>query len=136
MPSLDVVCPTQSGIPTGVPFTLHCPLICLPELLDELLVVILESPQQFVLGDFNILVVTAADKTAQDLVASMAAMGLSQLISVSTHRLGHMLDLIFFLDQTNGELKMGDVAVTPLSRSDHLLVSFRLTAPPCIGGGL
>lgn len=45
------------------------------------------------------------DKMAQDSVAFMATVGLSQVISGLMHQGVHMLDMVFCLDQDAGDLK-------------------------------
>lgn len=51
--------------------------------------VMLESPQQFALADFTVHVKASADKAAQEFMASMATVGLSQVISGPAHQAGH-----------------------------------------------
>uniref|UniRef100_A0A803SSU4 Reverse transcriptase domain-containing protein n=2 Tax=Anolis carolinensis TaxID=28377 RepID=A0A803SSU4_ANOCA len=96
----------------------------------------LESQRLIVLGDFNVHAETTLTGAAQDFMATMATMGLSQLVSGPTHRAGHTLDLVFCQGWEEG----GDVeelTITPLPWTDHHLIRFRLAVPPNLrrGGG-
>ncbi|KAF7244380.1 putative RNA-directed DNA polymerase from transposon BS [Varanus komodoensis] len=59
-------------------------------------------------------------------MASMTAMGLSQHVTGPTHERGHTLDLVFSTGQEEGGLRVRNLCLTPLSRSDHFLVRFVL----------
>lgn len=110
----------------------RCPMASLPELLDIISDMRVEFPCQFVLWVFNVPAAATSDKTGQDFVASAATMGLSQQISGPMHQGGCTLDLLVCSGQTYSEMKMGGVIIASLSCSDHCLVSFRLTGPPCL----
>lgn len=55
----------------------------------------LEFPRLIVTRDFNVHADDPATSQAMALVSSMAAMGRSQIVLVSTHLAGHMLNVIF-----------------------------------------
>ncbi|KAF7246017.1 putative RNA-directed DNA polymerase from transposon BS [Varanus komodoensis] len=59
-------------------------------------------------------------------MASMAAMGMSQHVSGPTHERGHTLDLVFSTGQEEGDLRVRNLSLTPLSWSDHFLIRFEL----------
>lgn len=65
-------------------------------------------------------------KVAQDFMASMTTMGLSQLITGPTHQEGHTLDLVFCLNQDIHDLKVcvWRVSLTPfaIAWTDQYLV--------------
>ncbi|KAF7247658.1 RNA-directed DNA polymerase from mobile element jockey [Varanus komodoensis] len=79
-----------------------------------------------VLGDFNIHAEASLTGAAQDFMASMTAMGLSQHVTGPTHERGHTLDLVFSTGQEEGGLRVRNLCLTPLSWSDHFLVRFVL----------
>ncbi|KAF7243480.1 putative RNA-directed DNA polymerase from transposon BS, partial [Varanus komodoensis] len=79
-----------------------------------------------VLGDFNLHAETGLTGAAQDFMASMMAMGLSQHVTGPTHERGHTLDLVFSMGQEEGDLRVRNLCLTPLSWSDHFLVRFEL----------
>ncbi|KAF7236044.1 putative RNA-directed DNA polymerase from transposon BS [Varanus komodoensis] len=79
-----------------------------------------------VLGDFNLHAETGLTGAAQDFMASMTAMGLSQHVTGPTHERGHTLDLVFSMGQEEGGLRVRNLCLTPLSWSDHFLVRFVL----------
>ncbi|XP_062835007.1 uncharacterized protein LOC134298508 [Anolis carolinensis] len=79
---------------------------------------------------------SAASGAAQDFMAAMATMGLSQLVSGPTHRAGHTLDLVFCQGGEEGG-GVEELTIAPLPWTDHYLIRFRITAPPNLrrGGG-
>ncbi|KAF7245344.1 hypothetical protein EYD10_08460 [Varanus komodoensis] len=79
-----------------------------------------------VLGDFNLHAESGLAGAAQDFMASMTAMGLSQHVTGPTHERGHTLDLVFTTGQVEDDLRVKNLCLTPLSWSDHLLVRFVL----------
>ena len=111
-------------------------LSCIPRVfLPELTEII--SELVLVLGDLNIHAEAALTGTAQDFMAAMTTMGLSQCVISPTHEKGRTLDLVFSTGLEDGGLDMEELVVTPLSWSDHFLVKFSLLASssPCKGGG-
>uniref|UniRef100_A0A8D2IPS6 Reverse transcriptase domain-containing protein n=1 Tax=Varanus komodoensis TaxID=61221 RepID=A0A8D2IPS6_VARKO len=76
-----------------------------------------------VLGDFNLHAETVLTGAAQDFMASM---GLSQHVIGPTHERGHSLDLVFSTEQEEGDLRVRNLSLTPLSWSDHFLIRFEL----------
>ncbi|XP_053151089.1 uncharacterized protein LOC128344612 [Hemicordylus capensis] len=114
----------------------RCTSVSLPELAGVVSEVALGSPRLIVLGDFNVHAEAPLVGAAQDFMASMATMGLSQLVSGPTHVAGHTLDLVF-ADREINDLEAGEFEITPLSWADHHLVGFSLTALSalCRGGG-
>lgn len=70
-----------------------CPVVSLPELCAVVLHMKLTSPQQSVLDDFSVTFQDAADKTAQNFMASME-------LCLFTHQVGSTFDWVFCLDQT------------------------------------
>ncbi|XP_061490084.1 uncharacterized protein LOC133388035 [Rhineura floridana] len=115
----------------------RCSTVSLPELAGVVSGLVLESPRLVVLGDFNIHAETALSGVAQDFMASMTTMGLSQVLSGPTHAAGHTLDLVFCAGWDDGDLGVEELSVVPLSWTDHYLVGFRLTGTQnlCRGGG-
>ncbi|KAF7249458.1 RNA-directed DNA polymerase from mobile element jockey [Varanus komodoensis] len=79
-----------------------------------------------VLGDFNLHAESGLTGAAQDFMASMTAMELSQHVIGPTHERGHTLDLVFSTGQEEDDLRVRNLCLTPLSWSDHLLVRFVL----------
>ncbi|XP_053154385.1 uncharacterized protein LOC128345841 [Hemicordylus capensis] len=114
----------------------RCTSVSLPELAGVVSEVALGSSRLIVLGDFNVHAEAPLVGAAQDFMASMATMGLSQLVSGPTHVAGHTMDLVF-ADREINDLEVGEFETTPLSWTDHHLVGFSLTAPSalCRGGG-
>ncbi|KAF7239822.1 Craniofacial development protein 2 [Varanus komodoensis] len=103
-----------------------CPTVSLPELTETVSDLVLRTPRMLVLGDFNIHAEASLTGAAQDFMASMTAMGLSQHITGPTHERGHTLDLVFSTGQEEGGLRVRNLCLTPLSWSDHFLVRFVL----------
>ena len=60
---------------------------------------------------------------AQDFMAAMTTMGLSQHVTSPTHVAGHTWDLGFSSGQEEGDLKVGDIDISPLSWLDYFLLS-------------
>ncbi|KAF7238147.1 Sperm-associated antigen 17 [Varanus komodoensis] len=87
---------------------------------------VLKTPRMLVLGDFNFHAKTVLTGAAQDFMASMTAMGLSQHVIGPTHERGHTLDLVFSMGQEEGDLRVRNLSLTPLSWSDHFLIRFEL----------
>ncbi|KAF7250260.1 EGF-like repeat and discoidin I-like domain-containing protein 3 [Varanus komodoensis] len=98
----------------------------LPELTEIVSDLVLKTPRMLVLGDFNLHAETVLTGAAQDFMASMMAMGLSQHVIGPTHEHGHTLDLVFSTGQEEGDLRMSNLCLTPLSWSDHFLMRFEL----------
>ncbi|KAF7243052.1 putative RNA-directed DNA polymerase from transposon BS [Varanus komodoensis] len=103
-----------------------CPTISLPELTEIVSDLVLRTPRMLVLGDFNLHAETDLTGAAQDFMASMTAMGLSQHVTSPTHERGHTLDLVFSTGQEEGGLRVRNLCLTPLAWSDHFLVRFVL----------
>ncbi|KAF7251550.1 hypothetical protein EYD10_03015 [Varanus komodoensis] len=103
-----------------------CPSDSLPELTEIVSDLVLKTPRMLVLGDFNLHAETVLTGAAQDFMASMTAMGLSQHVIGPTHERGHTLDLVFSTGQEEGGLRVRNLCLTPLSWSDHFLVRFVL----------
>ncbi|KAF7251273.1 DNA polymerase alpha catalytic subunit [Varanus komodoensis] len=68
----------------------------LPELMEIISDLVLKTPSMLVLGDFNLHAETVLTGAAQDFMASMMAMGLSQHVIGPTHECVHTLDLVFW----------------------------------------
>ncbi|KAF7235047.1 Vomeronasal type-2 receptor 26 [Varanus komodoensis] len=105
---------------------LFCPAVSLSELTETVLDLVLRTPRMLVLGDFNLHAEAGLTGAAQDFMASMKAMGLSQQVSCPTHERGHTLDLVFSTGQEEDDLRVRNLCLTPLSWSDHFLVRFVL----------
>ncbi|KAF7253695.1 hypothetical protein EYD10_00878 [Varanus komodoensis] len=103
-----------------------CPTVSLPELTETVSDLVLRTPSMLVLGDFNLHAETGLTGAAQDFMASMTAMGLSQHVTGPNHERGHTLDLVFSTGQEEGGLRVRNLCLTPLSWSDHFLVRFVL----------
>ncbi|KAF7244472.1 VWFA and cache domain-containing protein 1 [Varanus komodoensis] len=103
-----------------------CPAVSLSELTETVSDLVLRTPRMLVLGDFNLHAESGLTGAAQDFMASMTAMGLSQHIIDPTHERGHTLDLVFTTGQVEDDLRVKNLCLTPLSWSDHLLVRFVL----------
>ncbi|KAF7247959.1 putative RNA-directed DNA polymerase from transposon BS [Varanus komodoensis] len=103
-----------------------CPTVSLPELTETVSDLVLRTPRMLVLGDFNLHAEASLTGAAQDFMASMMAMGLSQHVTGPTHERGHSLDLVFSTGQEEGGLRVSNLCLTPLSWSDHFLVRFVL----------
>uniref|UniRef100_A0A803TC32 Reverse transcriptase domain-containing protein n=1 Tax=Anolis carolinensis TaxID=28377 RepID=A0A803TC32_ANOCA len=114
----------------------RCTTVSLPELAEVVSGLAVESRRLIVLGDFNVHAEANLSGAAQDFMAAMATMGLSQLISGPTHSVGHTLDLVFCQGWEEGG-GVEELTIAPLPWTDHHLIRFRLTAPPnlCRGGG-
>uniref|UniRef100_A0A803SN06 Reverse transcriptase domain-containing protein n=1 Tax=Anolis carolinensis TaxID=28377 RepID=A0A803SN06_ANOCA len=114
----------------------RCTTVSLPELAGVVSGLALESQRLLVLRDFNVHAETILTGAAQDFMASMATMGLSQVVSGPTHRAGHTLDLVFCQGwEEDGGVE--ELTIAPLPWTDHHLIRFRLNAPPNLrrGGG-
>ncbi|XP_058047319.1 uncharacterized protein LOC131202394 [Ahaetulla prasina] len=94
----------------------------LPELLDVIAEAAVDSPRLMVMGDFNLPLVGETSVTAREFMVSMTALDLTQLTNGPTHIGGNTLDLIFVSGQWLNDLELGDLVITPLSWSDHLLL--------------
>ncbi|KAF7249282.1 Peroxisome proliferator-activated receptor gamma coactivator 1-beta [Varanus komodoensis] len=103
-----------------------CPAVSLSELTETISDLVLRTPRMLVLGDFNLHAESGLTGVAQDFMASMTAMGLSQHVIGPTHERGHTLDLVFTTGQEEDDLRVRNLCLTPLSWSDHLLVRFVL----------
>ncbi|KAF7250618.1 hypothetical protein EYD10_03722 [Varanus komodoensis] len=103
-----------------------CPAVSLSELTETVSDLVLRTPRMLVLGDFNLHAESGLTGAAQDFMASMTAMGLSQHVIGPTHERGHTLDLVFTTGQVEDDLRVKNLCLTPLSWSDHLLVRFVL----------
>ncbi|XP_061476577.1 uncharacterized protein LOC133381454 [Rhineura floridana] len=115
----------------------RCPTDSLTELTEVVSAVLLRSPGLLVLGDVNIHAEATLFGAAQDFMACMTTMGLSQYVTGPTHVAGHTLDLTFATGHGDGDLNVGSLTSAPLSWTDHRLLRFRLTAafPLCKCGG-
>lgn len=83
-----------------------------------------------VLGDFNLPFLGLVSEVAQVFMTIMAAMGLSQIISGLIQDSRHMPNTIFISEQWQHELVcVWNLLVSPLSCSDHTLVSLRFPGP-------
>ena len=113
------------------------PTVSLPELTEVVSNLVLRTHRLLVLEDLNIHAKAALTGAAQDFMAAMTIMGLSQYVIGSTHEKGHTLDLVFSTGLEGGGLDVEGLVVTSLSWSDHFLVKFSLLAssPLCKGGG-
>ncbi|KAF7241902.1 Non-homologous end-joining factor 1 [Varanus komodoensis] len=103
-----------------------CLAVSLSELTETVSDLVLRTPRMLVLGDFNLHAESGLTGAAQDFMASMTAMGLSQHVIGPTHERGHTLDLVFTTGQEEDDLRVKNLCLTPLSWSDHLLVRFVL----------
>ncbi|KAF7253150.1 hypothetical protein EYD10_01179 [Varanus komodoensis] len=101
-----------------------CPTDSLPKLTEIVSNLVLKTPRMLVLRDFNLHAETVLTGAAQDFMASMAVKGLSQHVSGLTHECGHTLDLVFLTGQEEGDLRVRNLCLTPLSWSEHFLVRF------------
>uniref|UniRef100_A0A670I7A7 Reverse transcriptase domain-containing protein n=1 Tax=Podarcis muralis TaxID=64176 RepID=A0A670I7A7_PODMU len=110
----------------------RCTKDSLPELLQVVADVLLETPSLVVLGDFNIHADTTLQGAARDFVESMASMGLSLNKSGPTHSHGHALDLVF-TSMDVGDLTLSKSETKEVPWSDHFLVQldFSATHPLC-----
>lgn len=86
----------------------------------------LEFPRLIILRNFNVYADKAASGQALDLVISLAASGLSQIVSRLYHA-GHILDLILGMG-----IDMDLITAEKMPWSDHNTLSILL--PPCLGG--
>lgn len=93
---------------------LRCPTDFLLELTEQFSIVFLETLTSVVLGDFNIHAKAALNKTTQLTMATMATMGLSQVISGPTHQDERTLDFVFYTDRGNGHQKVEDKYSVPI----------------------
>ncbi|KAF7242353.1 putative RNA-directed DNA polymerase from transposon BS [Varanus komodoensis] len=100
-----------------------CPTDSLPELTEIVSDLVLKTPRMLVLGDFILHAKTVLTGVAQDFMASM---GLSQHVIGPTHERGHTLDRVFLTGQEEGDLRVRNLSLTPLSWSDHFLIRFEL----------
>ncbi|KAF7248685.1 Targeting protein for Xklp2-B [Varanus komodoensis] len=78
----------------------------LPELTETVSDLVLRTPRMLVLGDFNLHAETVLTGAAQDFMAAMTAMGLSQHVTGPTHERGHTPDLLFSTGQEGGDLEV------------------------------
>ncbi|XP_058024600.1 uncharacterized protein LOC131190994 [Ahaetulla prasina] len=99
-----------------------CVTTALPELLELLAGLAVETSRLLVMGDFNLPSTGVASSAAREFMASMMAMDLIQLIDGPTHVGGGILDLIFISGQWLNDLVLNDLVVEPLSWSDHFLL--------------
>ncbi|XP_053145635.1 uncharacterized protein LOC128342394 [Hemicordylus capensis] len=104
----------------------HCPTESLTEQTDLVSDLALESSRLLVLGYFNVHFGTNLSGVAQEFIAAMRTMGLSQEVSGPTQIAVHMLDLVFHSDQ-GGVPWVGTPVAFPLSWTDHHLVKLGLT---------
>ena len=113
------------------------PTVSLPELTEVVLDVMLRTPGCWCWGDLNIHTKAALTGVAQDFMATMTTMELSQYVIGLTYEKGHKLDLVFSTELEDGDLDVEGLVVSPFSWSDNFLVKFSLLAasPLCKGGG-
>ena len=71
------------------------PTVSLPELTEVISDLVVRTPRFLTLGDINIHAKATLTGVAQDFMAAMTTMGLSQHVIGPTHEKGHTLDLIF-----------------------------------------
>ncbi|CAI5773841.1 Hypothetical predicted protein [Podarcis lilfordi] len=100
---------------------LHCTKDSLPELLQVVADVLLETFSLVFLGDFNIHADMTLQGAAWDFVESMASMGLSLNMFGPTHSRGHALDLVF-TSMDVGDLTLSKSETKEVPWSDHFLV--------------
>uniref|UniRef100_A0A2D4H749 Endonuclease/exonuclease/phosphatase domain-containing protein n=1 Tax=Micrurus lemniscatus lemniscatus TaxID=129467 RepID=A0A2D4H749_MICLE len=74
-----------------------------------------EFPRLMVLGDFNLPSLGESSDAAQEFMASMTTMDLTQVVQGPTHRGGHMLDLVFLSGQWRHDLDLRCIVNSPLS---------------------
>ncbi|XP_058039494.1 uncharacterized protein LOC131198648 [Ahaetulla prasina] len=108
-----------------------CVTETLPELLNAIARMAVETPRLMVMGDFNLPSVGGASTSAREFMASMAALDLTQLVNGPIHFRGNTLDLIFLSGQWLDGLELGDLVIKPLTWSDHSLLQldFRTADP-------
>ncbi|XP_058034525.1 uncharacterized protein LOC131196108 [Ahaetulla prasina] len=94
----------------------------LPELLEVLAGVAVETPRLIVMGDFNLPSSGTSSTAAREFMASMTALDLTQVVDGPTHTGGGTLDLIFISGQWLKDLDLRDVVTETLSWSDHSLL--------------
>lgn len=80
-------------------------------------------------GDFNVYANNAASTKSRDLVTSMVALGLSQIVSVST-QVGHTLDFIFGMGIN---VDLGTADAVPWSDHFALKAALNIPRPSCLG---
>lgn len=90
-----------------------------------------EFSRLIILGDFSVYADAAASSKAVDVVSSMVALGLFQIVSDPMYQAGQTLDLIFVAGLT-----VHLDIIEPLAWSDHFVLKARLGSPPpsCLGG--
>lgn len=81
----------------------------------------MKFPRLLVLGYFNLLSLGQDSETAQNFMASMIAMGLTQVIHGLTQDSGHTVDVVFLLKQWQCD-RREELLLAPLSWSDHAVV--------------
>lgn len=113
MPPVDAGCPRQDGTAVGVPPTHSLPNGLPAEAAGNSLRCQSEVLQIVDLGHVNMHAEAGHDRIAQNFVATMAMIGLSQLITGTTHQGGHTLHLI----KVAGDLMGGAFVKTPHSPS-------------------
>ncbi|XP_058019805.1 uncharacterized protein LOC131188508 [Ahaetulla prasina] len=99
-----------------------CVTAALPELLEVLAGVAVETPRLLVMGDFNLPSSGSSSTAAREFTASMTALDLTQVVDGRTHIGGGTLDLIFVSGQWLRDLDLKEIVIEPLSWSDHSLL--------------
>ena len=83
----------------------------------------MSSGNLLIVGDFNYHVDVLSNKQAQNFLEVLHSLGLTQHINISTHKLGHTLDLV--MTRTD-QLQVHNLSVCSTVPSDHLAVVFYL----------
>ena len=85
-------------------------------------------PQQLLIyGDFNFHIDDKADKGATRLGELLDLFNLKQHVCLSTHKRGHILDLVIKRNETESALSLKNVTVVEQFISDHKAVCFNLS---------
>ncbi|XP_070593886.1 uncharacterized protein [Erythrolamprus reginae] len=120
------------GVQVGL-FLTYLPPSCmsqaLPVLLEEVAGLAVEFPRLIVLGDFNLPSLGEASGLAQEFMATMTAMDLTQVVQGPTHEGWHAPDMVFLSEQLSNGLRLRGLEVLPLSWSDHFLLRLDFLAP-------
>ncbi|XP_058035523.1 uncharacterized protein LOC131196590 [Ahaetulla prasina] len=94
----------------------------LPQLLEVLAAVAVETPRLIVMGDFNLPSAGLLSTAAREFQASMTALDLIRVNDGPTHMGGGMLDLIYISGQWLNDLELDGLVTEPMSWSDHFLL--------------
>lgn len=112
-----------------------CPTNYLPELREAVSDLWLRAPRFAVLGDLDISAQTALAGAAQNFMAAMRVMGLSQTVMVSTHIACQIFDFVFSGNEVH-DLVLREIFTLRFPWINHYLVRFRCrdTQNPGKGG--